>query len=417
MVIHPEAREIARAIFEKWELDFAEIGRLTDSGHLVLRWHGAVAADIPVEPLVAEAPVYDRPWIATKPRAAVEDGPAPADLEATLVRLMASPDIASKRWVWEQYDHLVTGHTVQRPGGDAAVVRIPGTDRGIAITTDCTPRYCLADPEQGGAQAVAESWRNLTATGARPLAITDNMNFGNPERPEIMGQFAGCIEGMRAACLALDYPVVSGNVSFYNETNGKGIMPTPVIGGVGLIDDLECVAFARIDTPDLALLLIGDTKGHLGSSLYRREICGREDGPPPPVDLVVERRNGDFVRRLIVERGVRQCHDLADGGLLVALVEMALAGDCGARIEIPQPFAERAHAFLFGEDQGRYLIAVDRAMLEPIERLAATADVACEAIGTTGGVALTVAGLAAISLSDLRAAHEDWLPDYMAGKR
>jgi phosphoribosylformylglycinamidine synthase len=417
MVIRPEARETARAIFEKWELDFAEIGRLTDSGHLVLRWHGDVAADIPVEPLVAEAPVYDRPWVATKPRAAIDNDAAPADLAATLLNLMASPDIASKRWVWEQYDHLVTGHTVQRPGGDAAVVRIPGTDRGIAITTDCTPRYCLADPEQGGAQAVAESWRNLTATGARPLAITDNMNFGNPERPEIMGQFVGCIEGMRAACLALDYPVVSGNVSFYNETNGKGIMPTPVIGGVGLIDDLDCVAFARIDVPDLTLLLIGDTKGHLGSSLYRREIGGREDGPPPPVDLAVERRNGDFVRTLIVERGVRRCHDLADGGMLVALAEMSLAGGCGARIEIPGPFAKRPHAFLFGEDQSRYLIALDRAMLEPIERLAAAAGVPCERIGATGGAALTVAGLAAISLSDLRAAHEGWLPGYMAGKR
>ncbi|MDZ4737634.1 MAG: phosphoribosylformylglycinamidine synthase subunit PurL [Rhodospirillaceae bacterium] len=417
MVIRPEARQIARAIFEKWELDFAEIGRLTEGGHLVLRWHGKIAADIPVEPLVSEAPVYDRPWVATKPRAAIDDGAAPADLGATLTRLMASPDIASKRWVWEQYDHLVTGHTLQRPGGDAAVVRIPGTTRGIAMTTDCTPRYCLADPEQGGAQAVAESWRNLTATGARPLAITDNMNFGNPERPEIMGQFVGCIEGMRAACIALDYPVVSGNVSFYNETNGKGIMPTPVVGGVGLVDDLDRVAFARFDRESLALLLIGDTVGHLGSSLYRREIEGREDGPPPPVDLAAERRNGDLVRSLIADHGVRCCHDLSDGGLLVAVAEMALAGGHGARIEIPAAFAKRPHAFLFGEDQARYLIAVDRAMLDGIERLAASAGVKCARIGDTGGATLTVTGLAAISLSDLRTAHEGWLPGYMTGQR
>jgi phosphoribosylformylglycinamidine synthase subunit PurL len=417
MVIRPEARETARRIFEKWELDFAEIGCLTNSGHLVLRWHGNVAADIPVEPLVAEAPVYDRPWVATKPNGYADEGAAPADLAATLTRLMASPDIASKRWVWEQYDHLVTGHTVQRPGGDAAVVRIPGTARGVAITTDCTPRYCLADPERGGAQAVAESWRNLTATGARPLAITDNMNFGNPERPEIMGQFVGCIEGMRAACLALDYPVVSGNVSFYNETNGKGIMPTPVIGGVGLIDDLECVAFARIDKPGMALLLVGETAGHLGASLYLREISGREGGPPPPVDLDAERHNGDFVRALITGHGVRHCHDLSDGGLLVALAEMALAGGCGARIGIPEPFAERPQAFLFGEDQARYLIAVDRAMLDAIDLQASKAGVPCAKIGETGGNALTVEGLAAISLAKLRAAHEGWLPGYMAGKQ
>ncbi|MEX1108937.1 MAG: AIR synthase-related protein, partial [Dongiaceae bacterium] len=237
------------------------------------------------------------------------------------------------------------------------------------------------------------------------------------ERPEIMGQFVGCIEGMRAACLALDYPVVSGNVSFYNETNGKGIMPTPVVGGVGLIDDLERVAFARIDRPGLALLLIGDTAGHLGSSLYRREIGGREDGPPPAVDLAAERRNGDLVRSLIADYGVRCCHDLSDGGLLIAAAEMALAGDCGARIDVPAAFAKRPHAFLFGEDQARYLIAVDRAMMDRIERLAASAIVKCARIGETGGAALTVTGLPAISLSDLRAAHEGWLPGYMAGQR
>jgi phosphoribosylformylglycinamidine synthase II len=417
MVIRPEARDQARAIFEKWELDFAEIGKLTDSGHLVLRWHGDVACDIPVEPLVSEAPVYDRPWIATPARPDVDASSvaAKADIGAALVKLMGAPDLASRRWIWEQYDHLVMGHTRQRPGGDAAVVRIPDTQRGLALTTDCTPRYCHADPQRGGAQAVVESWRNLTAVGATPLAITDNMNFGNPERPEIMGQFVGCVEGMREACLALDYPVVSGNVSFYNETNGKGIMPTPVIGGVGLIDDVTHVAFARFDRPGLELVLVGETAGHLGSSLWLREIAGREEGAPPPVDLTVEKRNGDFVRATIRDRGVTACHDLSDGGLLVAAAEMAMAGRCGATIEVPEGSKAGAVAWLFGEDQARYLLAVEPGALAEIRRQATEAGVPVAVIGRTGGDALTVPGMASISLQDLRNAHENWLPRYMSG--
>ena len=418
MVIRPDARDQARRIFEKWELDFAEIGRLTDSGHLVLRWHGDVAADIPVEPLVSEAPVYDRPFIATPSRDDVPPSVASSqgDVCGTLLTLMRSPDIASRRWIWEQYDHLVMGHTMQRPGGDAAVVRIPGTHRGLALSTDCTPRYCHASPERGGAQAVAESWRNLTSVGATPLAITDNMNFGNPERPEIMGQFAGCVEGMRDACLALNYPVVSGNVSFYNETNGRGILPAPAIGGVGLIDDLDRVAFARFDSAGLVLLLVGETKGHLGSSLWLREVLGREEGPPPAVDLEAERRNGDFVRATIRAGHVRCCHDLSDGGLLVAVAEMALAGSIGAVVEIPEAKAVPDTAWLFGEDQARYLLAVDPAMLETLETEAKRAGVPLSRIGETGGTALKVGGVASISLEELRHAHEHWLPAYMSGK-
>ena len=256
---------------------------------------------------------------------------AAADVEAVepiaaLEKLMGCPDLASRRWIWEQYDHLVMGHTGIRPGGDAAVVRIGAGPKGLALTTDCTPRYCQADPETGGAQAVAESWRNITAAGGRPLAVTDNMNFGNPQRPEIMGQFAGCIEGIRKACLALDYPVVSGNVSFYNETNGKGILPTPVIGGVGLVADVARIVSIAFKAEGQAIVLMGETKGHLGCSLYLREILGREEGPPPPVDLAAERRIGDFVRGRIEAGELTACHDLADGGLLVAVAEMALAG-------------------------------------------------------------------------------------------
>jgi phosphoribosylformylglycinamidine synthase len=299
------------------------------------------------------------------------------------------------------------GRTVQRPGGDAAVVRLPDSDKGLALATDCTPRYCLADPRQGGAQAVAESWRNLTAVGAVPLALTDNMNFGNPERPEIMGQFALCIEGMAAACRALDYPVVSGNVSLYNETNGKGILPTPVIGGVGLVADVAKTASLAFKAAGETVILIGATAGHLGCSLYLREIHGREDGPPPPVDLAAERRNGDLVRKLIVRGWVTACHDLSDGGLLVAIAEMAMAGGIGATIR------KGDAGWLFGEDQARYVVAASRSFVEPLLHEARAAGVPAQAIGQTGGGALTLPDIGAISVARLRQANERWLPVYM----
>ncbi len=414
MVIKPEARLRARAIFEKWELDFSEIGRLTDTGRLVLTMNGRVYADMPVAPLVEQAPVYERPHVPTRPAAAVAASSLPArDPLDSLLRLLGSADLSSRRWVWEQYDHLVMGQTVVRPGGDAAVVRLDRGPKGLALTTDCTPRYCQADPKTGGAQAVAESWRNLTAVGARPLAITDNMNFGNPQRPEIMGQFVGCVEGIREACLALDYPVVSGNVSLYNETNGKGILPTPAIGGVGVIDDVSKAVSIAFKRAGEAIVLIGVTAGHLGCSLYLREIEGREDGAPPPVDLTAERANGDFVRTRITAGDISACHDLSDGGLLIGLAEMALAGNIGAAIALPQDIPP--HAFCFGEDQGRYLVTVVKPKAEDLLAAARKAGVPAVVLGDTGGNALTLTGGHTISLSKLRDAHEGFLPRLMNG--
>jgi len=411
MILKPGSEDQARRIFEKWELDFAIIGRVTETGKLILRMHGDVAADMPVGPLVTEAPLYDRPWTKTPRRAELRPEDVPAvDPMSALKKLLACPDLASKRWIWEQYDHLVMGHTVQRPGGDAAVVRLPGKRKALALVTDCTPRYCVADPGRGGAQAVAETWRNLTAVGATPIAITDNMNFGNPERPEIMGQFVGCIEGMREACLALDYPVVSGNVSLYNETNGKGILPTPVIGGVGLIDDAAKSVTLAFKRPGEAILLVGETRGHLGSSLYLREIAGREDGAPPPVDLGAERRNGDAVRIEILAGRVSACHDVSDGGLLVALAEMAMAGGVGASAAAPAGVP--AHAFWFGEDQGRYVLTTSDP--EAMTARLGVAGVPARRLGTTGGDSLTVEGADAISTAELRRINEAWLPAYMA---
>ncbi len=414
IILKPGSEAQAEAIFRKWELDFAVIGHLTDTGRMVLKFHGEQVGDLPIDPLAQASPEYDRPWTKTPPPKPLSPVNHKLSLTDALVKLVGSPDLCSRRWIWEQYDHLVRGDTAQIPGGDAAVVRVEDhPQKALAMTVDCTPRYCLADPVAGGRQAVAETWRNLTAVGARPLAITDNMNFGNPQRPEIMGQFVGAIEGMREACLALDYPVVSGNVSLYNETNGRGILPTPAIGGVGVVDDVKRMASVAFKAADEAILLIGDTRGHLGQSIYLREVCGREEGPPPPVDLAAEKRNGDFVRGLITSGAVRTVHDCSDGGLLAAVAEMAMAGGIGAAITLPEG---DAFAMAYGEDQARYVLAVPAGQAEAILAAAGKAGVPASLLGRTGGAELTVAGHGAISLTALKEAHEGWLPRYMAGE-
>ena len=414
LVLKPGCQETARAVFDKWELDFAVIGRLTESGRLVLKMAGAVACDIPLAPLVKRAPVYSRPYVKAKPRAELrpESIPSPLAPAAALKRLLASPDLSSRRWIWEQYDSTVMADTVIRPGGDAALVRVHGTRKALALTTDCTPRYCLADPYQGGAQAVAEAYRNITAVGATPLALTDNMNFGNPERPEVMGQFAGCIEGIAAACSALAFPVVSGNVSLYNETRGEAILPTPVIGGVGLIHDLGKAVRVAFPAAGEAVVLIGRTAGWLGASIYLRDILGREEGAPPPVDLSAELRHGAFVRAMIASGMVTACHDLSDGGLLVALAEMAMAGGIGCTVTPPEG-GPPLHAWLFGEDQGRYLVTTR--MPDELLARAGASGIEARLLGLTGGCELTVVGSGPISVAELEDAHESWFPSFMAG--
>ncbi|WP_439595968.1 phosphoribosylformylglycinamidine synthase subunit PurL [Falsiroseomonas sp.] len=415
MILKPGREAEAEAIFHKWELDFAVIGHLTDTGRIVIRHKGEIEADIPLAPLESEAPLYRRPTAETpkQPVLAAADlldpiGPLPA-----LEKLVGSLDLCSRRWIWDQYDSTVGGQTVKRPGGaDAAVVKLEGLKRALAMTTDCTPRYCQADPEAGGAQAVAEAWRNLTAVGARPLAITDNMNFGNPEKPEIMGQFAAAVRGMGAACIALDFPVVSGNVSLYNETQGRGILPTPAIGGVGVLED-AAQAIGLALQPGLDLVLVGETHGWLGQSIWLREIAGREEGAPPPVDLAAERRNGDFVRARILAGEVVACHDLADGGLLVAVAEMAMGGGTGATLAAP-PAGVAAHGWWFGEDQARYLLGVrDGAALLAVARQAGVPAILA---GRSGGRDLVLADGSSISVARLVEAHEATLPALMNGE-
>ncbi len=418
-VLKPGREGDGHRIFAKWGLDAAVIGITTETGRLVLNHHGAVVCDVPLAPLFDDAPLYERPWVQPDlhPRLSPGEVPAPDSWPDAVLKVLTCPDMASKRWIWEQYDRHVMADTLQdsATGADAGVVRVHGTDKGLAVTSDCTPRYVQNDPYEGGKQCVAEAWRNLTAVGSRPIAITDNLNFGNPQRPEIMGQIVRAIDGMAEACRALDFPVVSGNVSLYNETNGVAIPPTPTVGGVGLLPNYDVVAgFSTMAEGD-TLVLIGETVGELGASLYLREVLGREDGAPPPVDLTLERRTGDFVRGEI-EAGRLTCvHDLSDGGLIGAAADMALASDTGVVLDASS--ATHAHVFLFGEDQARYLVAVPN----PQEVLAAAREARLHAsvIGHAKGDAFASGHqgteLFSIPLKYLREIHEGWMSGWIEG--
>lgn len=412
MVLRPGSEIHAEEIFRKWELDFAVIGQTTDTGRLEVFHRGSVEVDIPIPALADNAPVYERPYQLKKPPAITkaEDVPAAGSNIEALVQLMGSPQLCSRRWIWEQYDHMVMADTVQRPGGDAAVLRIHGTNKGIAASCDVTPRYCHADPFEGGKQAVAESWRNLIAVGATPLAITDCLNFGNPERPEIMGEFVGCIQGMAQACHVLAFPVVSGNVSLYNETNGIAIPPTPAIGSVGILPDLTQSATIAL-RPEQAIVLIGAETGHLGQSIYQMMMTGHFTGAPPPVDLDAEKRTGDLVRMLVCDGVCNTAHDVSDGGLLVALAEMSLAGKTGVIL------TERGqhlplHANYFGEEQGRYILAVSKDRLELVLEKAEAVSVPARILGKATGDHIVLPGEDPLPLKRLLSEYEAWFPRY-----
>jgi phosphoribosylformylglycinamidine synthase len=426
MILKPEREEDAKAIFTKWGLDFAVIGHTTDTQRMIIKHKGNVEADLPVPVLANSAPQYKRPYIEPKKPAKIlpEWVPAPNSILGTLKEMMSSHHLASRRWIWEQYDHMVMGDTVGRPGGDAGVVRVHDTQKAIAVACDVTPRYVTADPEEGTKQAVVETWRNLTAVGADPLAITDNMNFANPERPEIMGQFVASVRGMGEACQFLDYPVVSGNVSLYNETNGIGIPPTPAIGGVGLIPDASKLADIRLKTEGNVLIVIGREEGHLGQSLYQQHASGKFEGAPPPVDLEAELKAGRLIRTLIREGRVLAVHDCSDGGLLVAIAEMALAGGknglsreaSGLGVELYAYEGKLPlHAVWFGEDQGRYVVEVTPQKAEEVLERARLLELPARIVGRVGGDAIALKGETALPLAELRVAHEGFLPKLMGG--
>ena len=405
MVLRPEKEAEARAVFEKWDLDFAIVGETIAEDRFLIRHHGDVKADLPLKALSGEAPEYDRPWVETPAPAPYEGVPDIAPAEA-LLTLISSPNHASKAWIWEQYDHMVLADTAVRPGSDAGVVRVHGTEKALAFTSDVNPRFCFANPVEGGKQAVAEAYRNLCATGAKPLATTDNLNFGNPEKPEIMGQLVGCIKGIGEACLALDMPIVSGNVSLYNETDGTGIHPTPTIGAVGLLANLDEIIRMVPQSKD-KLVLLGDTDGHLGQSALLADVLGIETGDAPVVDLAKERLAGELVRALHQAGLISAAHDISDGGIALAVAEMCLAGKCGA--EVGNPSSLPAISFLFGEDQGRYLLSVPQAAVSTVQEQAVSAGVTAHEIGTFEGDFLALDGTF-IPLAALKEGFDTGLP-------
>ncbi len=432
MVLKPGKEEMAAAIFEKWELDFAVIGEVTDTQHMVLEWQGDVVCDIPLGPLAADAPEYDRPyigreeyavWAGIRPMAEVPDTDDPG---ADLLKLLASPNLASRRWITEQYDSQVMADTLQT-GGDASVVRVHGTGKALAISTDCTPRYVFADPYEGGKQAIAEAYRNICAVGARPLAVTNCLNFANPQRPEIMSQFVHALEGMGDACRALDFPIVSGNVSLYNESKatggGSAILPTPAIGGVGILQDASKMVTSAFKAEGDAIYLIAPefwakpdpTRSHLGKSLWLDVVKGRDEGRAPPVDLAAERGAGQIVRKLIGEGLLSAVHDCSDGGLAVALAEMAMSGGFGAEVSANEAYT--AAQWWFGEDQARYIVTVSPENGDAFNRIVAEGPDIPEAemvgftrLGTVGGDSLL-----GVTLDRMRSAHDSFFAEWMGG--
>jgi phosphoribosylformylglycinamidine synthase len=418
MVLQPEKEEEAKAIFVKWGLDFAIVGKTTDDLRFRVMHQGEEVANLPIKDLGDQAPEYDRPW-----RESGKHGPLPANLVAApedygqaLLQLVGSANQSSRRWVYEQYDTLIQGNSLQLPGGDAGVVRVDGhPSKALAFSSDVTPRYVEADPFEGGKQAVAECWRNITATGAEPLAATDNLNFGNPEKPEIMGQFVQAVKGIGEACRALDFPIVSGNVSLYNETNGVAILPTPTIAGVGLLPDWRKMARIGAANDGDKVIMIGVDGSHLGQSVYLRDVLSSREGPAPEVDLFAERRNGDFVRSVIRNGQATACHDISSGGLAVALAEMAMASGKGLTIDLSEGKGA-PHALLFGEDQARYVLTLPADVADFVCVNAEGGGVPFRRLGTVGGTALIVGDLISLPIQQLRDAHESWFPDFMEGR-
>ena len=413
LIVLKEGKEKeAEKIFKKWDLDFSVIGKMTNSKNLVLHFNKEIVCDIPITSLADEAPKYNREWISTPlpEEINIDKKLNDLDIKDCLVKLLTHPNQSNKSWVWEQYDHMVMGDTIQKPGGDAAVVRVHGTNKAIAATVDCTPRYCFAHPHTGGMQAVCETYRNLSAVGAEPRAITNCLNFGNPEKKEIMGQLVEVIKGMSEACLALDYPVISGNVSLYNETNGVGIKPTPTIGGVGLIQDSNKSTTISIKATGNLLLIIGETKGHMHQSALCYDILHIKKGPPPTINLAEEKKNSFFVRDLINKKIALSVHDISDGGIALAIAEMCMSGKIGAKITTNLIDAERIK-FLFGEDQARYVIEVKSADYDNIVKLAKEKEVSLLQIGSTKAENLTIDDIK-ITVEDMLTLNNKWFHNY-----
>jgi len=403
----------AKKIFKKWNLDFSIIGRTTNTKHLILNYLNNEVANLPITSLSTNAPVYDRKW----KKGIIQKKVIPSksynslNILDSLKKILRSPNNSGKSWIWEQYDHTVMGDTLQKPGGDSAVIRIHGKNKAVAVTVDSSSHYCLANPIDGAKQVVCESWRNLIAVGSNPIAITNCLNFGNPEKDKIMGQFVETIDGMSEACKYLDFPVVSGNVSFYNETKNKSISPTPTIGAVGLINNLDLIVNNKIKEVDSYIIVIGKTIGHLDQSEFFREIMKIYNGPPPEINLFNEKNNGLTVNELISNKLVNSVHDVSSGGILLALSEMCIYGQIGAKIKIPNNKIYPEEYF-FGEDQGRYIIEVKVENKDKVTSILKKNSVYFEILGRTQKDTLDINMNLNISIHELTKLNSSWFKNY-----
>ena len=403
----------AKRIFKKWGLDFSIIGKTTNSKNLILNFEGKEVGNLPLSSLSTDAPIYDRKWIKSSPKVTEINNNDYKSLKINdcLKKILMSPNNANKSWVWEQYDQTVMGDTVQKPGGNSGVIRIHGKKKGVAITVDYSAHYCLANTIAGGKQVVCESWRNLISVGAKPIAITNCLNFGNPEKEKVMGQFVETIDGISQACTYLDFPIVSGNVSFYNETQNKSIPPTPTIGGVGLIKNLELMMTKNFKEIGSCIITIGKTSGHLHQSQFFREILQNREGPPPEINLFNEKNNGLLINTLISKKLLNSVHDISSGGILVSLTEMCISGKMGAKVQIPK---DRSNPFeyLFGEDQSRYLIEVSKKNIDKVTKILEENSIYFEIIGNTQKNNLDVDKHFSEKVSDLDEINSTWFENY-----
>ena len=405
----------AKEIFDKWNLDFAVIGKTTDTQNLELLFNQEKVAEIPIDYLAENAPMYDRKWKKSKLPQKID---YPKDLfkslklESCLTKIISNPNICDKQWIWEQYDHTVMGDTIQKPGGDAGVVRVHGTNKAVAASVDSSAVYCYAHPLTGGKQVVCESWRNLISVGSQPVAITNCLNFGNPEKEKNMGEFVECVNGISEAAKFLNFPVVSGNVSFYNETKDKGIKPTPSIGGVGILNDYKNMLTMDLKKEGNLILVIGKTEGHLDQSIFSRIILLEKKGPPPEVNLFNEKNNGETILKLLDKKLIISCHDISVGGMIIALSKMCIKGNKGVKLNSQIKLLNKFNYF-FAEDQGRYIIEIENNNLAMVKKVLEENSVHFDELGVVDGNKLTFKDELNISIQDLNKKYKSWLKNYM----
>ncbi|MDA8800963.1 phosphoribosylformylglycinamidine synthase subunit PurL [Candidatus Pelagibacter bacterium] len=415
IVLENGKEEMAKKIFDKWNLDFAVIGQTTKSKKIELYFNEEKVADIPVNTLVENSPMYDRKWKKAKlpKKIKVEKEQFKTlKIKNVLNKILSNPNVCSKEWIWQQYDHTVMGDTIQKPGGDAGVVKVHGTNKAVAASVDSSAVYCWAHPLSGGKQIVCESWRNLISVGAKPIAITNCLNFGSPENEENMGEFVECVQGLGEASAYLEFPVVSGNVSFYNQTKEIGIKPTPTIGGVGLIKDYQNMVTMDLKEADNILLVIGKTEGHLDQSLFARDILNEKNGPPPEINLFNEKNNGETILKLIDKKFIKSAHDVSLGGIITALSKMCIKGKKGATLK-KSNYLINQFEYLFGEDQGRYIIEISKDDLENATEILQENSVHFDDLGLVNEDGLIIDDKTKVSIDDLIKSHTNWLTNYM----